>query len=172
MKRILLTIGSLGLVALLGTVTVGSVVHAQTSTPASASDTTLSKKDQFLNTLAGKLGVSADALQTAIDQTTDELGFGPGRFAERVRDRIQDRIDNHRERLLERRDLFQASAFLGISEDQLRIELQGGKLFIDVARGHGKTDDQIRAFLIERATAAIDERLQPGAGDSNTPASA
>jgi hypothetical protein len=160
MKRILLGVGTLGLVALLGITAVGGVVDAQTSTPTGTSDTTPSKKDQFLNTLAGKLGVSTDRLQTAIDQTTDDLGFGPGRFAERVRERIQDRIETHRDRVLDRRDLTQAATFLGIPEDQLRTELQSGKTFIDVAHDHGKTDDLLRAFLIECATATIDAHLQ------------
>jgi hypothetical protein len=172
MKRTLLAIGSLGLVALVGFTMIGSVVDAQTTTPSSASDTSTSKKDQFLSTLAGKLGVSTGTLQTAIEQTTDELGFGPGRFAERIRERIRDRIDIHRERVLDRRDLTQAAAFLGISEDQLRTELQNGKTFVAVARAHGKTNDQIRAFLIERATTAIDDRIQDATTGSSTPAGA
>ena len=171
MKRPLLAIGSLGLVALLGIIMIGGVVDAQTSTPSGTSDTAPSKKDQFLSTLAGKLGVSTDTLQTAIDQTTDELGYGPGRFAERIRERIQDRIEAHRDRVLDRRDLTQAAAFLGIPEDQLRTELQNGSTFIGVARNHGKTDDQIRAFLIERATAAIDDHIQGAPNNSTAPAS-
>jgi hypothetical protein len=159
MKRILLGIGSLGLAALLGITMVGGIAHAQPATPSGGTSTISTKKDQFLSNLAGKLGVSTDQLQTALDQTTAELGFGPGRFAERVRERIQDRIETHRDRVLDRRDLTQAANFLGIPEDQLRTELQGGKTFIKVARDHGKTNDQIRAFLIERATAAIDDHL-------------
>jgi hypothetical protein len=172
MKRFLLGIGSLGLVALLGITTVGGAVRAQTATPSDGTTTISMKKDQFLNTLAGKLGVSTDQLQTALAQTTDELGFGPGSFAERVRERIQDRLETHRDRVLDRRDLTQAADFLGIPEDQLRAELQGGKTFIEVARAHGKTDDQIRAFLIERATAAIDDHLETATDGSGAPTGA
>ena len=172
MKRTLLAIGSLGLVALLGITMVGGVVDAQTSTPSGNSNSVQSKKDQFLSTLAGKLGISPDTLQSAIAQTTDELGFGPGRFAERVRERIHGRIETHRDRVLGRADLSQAAAFLGIPEDQLRTELQSGSTFIDVARTHGKTDDQIRAFLIERATATIDEHLQAAPNNPTVPAGA
>lgn len=172
MKRIFLAIGSLGLVALLGITTVGGVVRAQTATPSGGTATIATKKDQFLSALAGKLGVSTDTLQTAIAQTTDELGFGPGRFAERVRERIQDRIETRRDRVLDRADLTQAASFLGVTEDQLKTELQGGKTFIDVARDHGKTDDQIRTFLVQRATEKIDERLQTTSGDATAPASA
>lgn len=160
MKRIILAIGSFGLVALLGITIAGGIVDAQTSGPAGTSATGTSKKDQFLSTLAGKLGVSTGTLQTAIEQTTGELGFGPGRFAERLRERIHDRIDIHRDRVIERIDLTQAAAFVGLTEDELQTELRNGKTFIEVARDHGKTTEDVRAFLIQQATAHIDERLQ------------
>lgn len=172
MKRFFLAIGSLGLVALLGITMLGHTAGAQNGTPASASTQVSSKEDTFLTTLAGKLGVSTDSLQSAITQTTDELGYGPGRFGERIRERIHDRIDNHRDRVIERRDLSQAAAFLGITEDQLKTELQNGEGFISVAREHGKTDDQIRTFLIDRASTAIDERLQAASDDATAPAGA
>jgi hypothetical protein len=167
MKRILAAAGSLGLVALLGITLVSQTVGAQTATPESTS-----KKDQFLSTLAGKLGVSTDTLQTAIEQTTDELGFGPARFAERLRERIQDRVQLHRDRLLDHMDLSQGAAFIGITEEQLKTELEHGDGFIAIARAHGKTDDQIRAFLIQRATEKIDQRLHSPSGDATAPASA
>ena len=116
----------------------------------------------------------------------EQLQVGPPRLAgalrrsgplgaaqlQRVRERIQGRIDAHRERVLGRADLTQAASFLGVTEDDLTTELQNGKTFIEVARDHGKTDDQIRTFLIERATETIDERLQISAGDATAPASA
>lgn len=160
MKRIALTIGSLGLAAMLGLTMIGGVVHAQTTTPDTSANTSNSKKDQFLTTVASKLGVTTSALETALQQTADELGFGPGRLGGRFRERIHDGNQHKRDQFVGRMDLAQAATFLSISEDQLKTELQSGKTFIEVAREHGKTDDQIRAFLIERATAAIDERLQ------------
>ncbi len=172
MKRILAAAGSLGLVALLGITVVSHTVGAQTATPAGTATESTSKKDQFLSTLAGKLGVSTDTLQTAIEQTTDDLGFGPGRFAERLRERIQGRVQQHRDRLLDHMDLSQGAAFIGITEDQLKTELENGDGFIAIAREHGKTDDQIRAFLIQRATEKIDERLQSPSDDATAPASA
>src|SRR5215212_2917400 len=87
MKWIHVAIGSLGLVALLGITVLANTALAQNGTPAGTADIT-SKKDTFLTTLAGKLGVSTDSLQSAIEQTTDELGYGPGRFGERLRERI------------------------------------------------------------------------------------
>lgn len=178
MHRHLKSIAGVGLVALLGVTMVGGVVDAQTNaTP--GSDTTVtgdktSKRDQFLTTLAGNLGVSVDELQSAFRQTVDEVGVGP--FGGRFKGLIQDRIDDRRERILERIDLSEGAAFIGITEDELRAELQSGKSPIEIAEAHGKTPDQIRAFLIQQATERIDARLAAAAEltnepDSTTPAS-
>ena len=56
-------------------------------------------------------------------------------------------------------DLADAATFLAITEDELKTELETGT-FLDIATSHGKTTDEVRAFLIEQATADIDERLQ------------
>ena len=83
MNRYLKSIGGVGLVALLGVTMVNGVVDAQTNgNPGTAvTGEKTSKRDQFLNTLAGNLDVSVEALQTAFHQTVDEVGFGPGRSA-------------------------------------------------------------------------------------------
>lgn len=162
MKRIVTVFGALGLATVMGITMIGGVVDAQTATPSDTGAST-SKKDQFLSTLAGKLGVTTDALQTAFEQTADELGFGPGRLGERLRERIQ----HHRDQIMDRIDVAPAATFLGISEDQLTRELQDEHSFIEVARNHGKTDDQIRTFLIERATERIDQRLQGATGEAS-----
>ena len=163
MNRYLKSIGGVGLVALLGVTMVNGVVDAQTNgTPGaetSVSSEKASKRDQFLNTLAGNLGVSVESLQTAFQQTVDEVGFGPGPFGGRFRGAIMDRLDERRERIIEHIDLSDGAAFLGITEDELRAELQSGKTPLDIAEEHGKTQDEIRDFLIQQATEQIDGRL-------------
>ena len=158
MNRYLKSIGGVGLVALLGVTMVSGVVDAQTNgTPGAGTTVTgerTSKRDQFLSTLAGNLGVSVETLQGAFQQTVDEVGFG-GRFG----GMIQDRIDDRRERIIENIDLTDGAAFLGITEDELRAELQSGKSPLEIAEEHGKTQDEIRAFLIQQATERIDARL-------------
>ncbi|MEZ4507642.1 MAG: hypothetical protein R2848_17755 [Thermomicrobiales bacterium] len=59
-------------------------------------------------------------------------------------------------------DMADAAIFLGITEDELRTELDGST-FLAVALAHGKTNDDVRAFLIQQATEQIDERLQAAA---------
>jgi hypothetical protein len=181
-KHVLLAIGSLALVALLGVTMVGrSGVDAQTDATPDASGTTAvggttgeekeSTRDAWLAALAAKLGVTPEELQTAIEETNDELGVsgllpggghrgapdgdGPGRGG-----------PGRASIILRNADLADVAAFLGITEDQLETELEDST-FLEVAEAHGKTTEEVRAFLIEQATAAIDERLQEAAEDTS-----
>jgi uncharacterized protein YidB (DUF937 family) len=52
--------------------------------------------------------------------------------------------------------------FLGITPAQLKTELQGGKSLADVATAHGKTRDDLKAFLTTQATAQIDKAVSAG----------
>lgn len=172
MKRILLAVGSLALVALLGVTMVDRSVDAQNSaTPtvpgASTADSgdKESRRDAYLAALAEKLGVSTEQLQTAIDETNEELGMGGLREWRRGGDgsrwdlpRFEER--GHLGRTLRWIDLAPAADFLGITEDELRDELKSGKRLLEIAADHGKTIDDVRAFLIQQATVAIDDFLQ------------
>lgn len=61
------------------------------------------------------------------------------------------------------RGLFGASAevadFLGITQDELRSELESGKSLAEVGEAHGKTRDELKAFILEQADEAIAERI-------------
>ncbi len=188
MKRVYLAIGSLALVALLGITLVGrSAVDAQdtatpdaSGTPAVGGTTETDKesaKDIYLAALAEKLGVTTEQLQTAIDETNDELGvdggFGGGMGGHRDSHRGGNGGPGSGENggvpgntpgksggsVLRGVDLAEAATFLGITEDELQTELKTGA-FLAIAENHGKTTDDVRAFLILQATAQIDERLQ------------
>jgi hypothetical protein len=167
MNRYLKSIGGVGLVALLGVTMVSGVVDAQTNgTPGAESSVNgekTSKRDRFVSAFADNLGVPVETLQTAFQQTVDEVGYGPGPFGGRFRGALMDRIDERRERMLEHIDLSDGAAFLGITEDELRAELQSGKSPLEIAEEHGKTQDEIRAFLIQQATEQIDARLAEAA---------
>lgn len=179
MKRVHLIIGSLALVALLGITMVSRSVEAQDTappeTPGASSvltDDKESARDTYLATLAENLGVTTEQLETALSETSDELDIG-GWMQGRIGSR-----DSHRDGFGSRRgaghffgrghigsilrniDLTPAADFLGITEDQLIDELRDGNRFIEIAAEHGKTSDDVRAFLIQRATVAIDEYLQ------------
>jgi hypothetical protein len=51
------------------------------------------------------------------------------------------------------------AAFLGVETSELTSELASGKDLLTIAVEHGKTPEELRAFLIEQATARIDAFL-------------
>ena len=73
------------MVALLGVTMVNGVVDAQSNgTPGAGTSATAEKapkRDQFISTLAGNLGVSVDTLQTSFQETVDEVGVAPDHSA-------------------------------------------------------------------------------------------
>jgi hypothetical protein len=190
-----LAIGSLALVALLGVTMISrSGVGAQDSatpdtsgTPAAGStndsDTTReSMKDTYLATLAEKLGITTDQLQSAIDETNTELGIdgafggmglggghrggndgsgwgGPNGADIEKGEQHDGNLPGKSGGMLRGVDIAEAATFLGITEDELKTELRTSA-FLQIAVNHGKTTDDVRAFLIQQATADIDERLQ------------
>lgn len=54
------------------------------------------------------------------------------------------------------------ATFLGIDETTLRTELQSGKTLAQEAEAHGKTRDQLKAFLTQEFNAKIDSEQQAG----------
>jgi hypothetical protein len=177
-------------VALLGITLVGrSAVDAQdtatpdaSGTPAVGGSTETDKesaKATYLATLAEKLGITTEELQTAIDAANDVLG-ADGWFGGVGGHRDSNRGGNSgpgsdendsqyggapgntpgkRGSVLRGVDPAEAATFLGITEDELKTELKTSA-FLQIAENHGKTTDDVRAFLILQATAQIDERLQ------------
>lgn len=172
MKRVLLTLGSLALVAMLGLTMLGwSPVDAQNSATPATGANQQPKRDAYIAALAEKLGVTTDQLQTAIDQTNQELGMGgmmTGRRDSHRGDhegrRGSGRSDEHgaMSGIMRGKNAAAAATFLGMTEDELRTELQRGKTFLEIAAAHGKTTDDVRAFLMQQAAVAIDTYLQNG----------
>lgn len=150
-----------------------------------------SAKDAYLAALAANLGITTDELEAAIDATNTELDVNghisvggsqqemPGKPGDS--NRPSGGHDGNRggngpsnngsnsgmgggsgRSILRGVTTADAAAFLGITEDELKTELDGSD-FLAVALAHGKTNDEVRAFLIEQATAQIDERLQAAA---------
>ena len=67
--------------------------------------------------------------------------------------------------------------FLGISVDDLRLELRQGMSLGEVAAAHGKSRDDLRAFLTEQVQDNLDAIIDAGAGtqtngDAGTPVDA
>ncbi len=185
MKRILLTIGSLALVAVLGVTMIGwSAVDAQNSTTpgagAAGGGNKQANHEAGLAALAEKLGVTTEQLQTAMDETRQELGMG-GMMNQRggahQGDHENGRVSGHSggngsmSGTMRGNNAAAAATFLGITEDQLRTEMESGQTFLEVAAAHGKTTDEVRAFMTQQAAGAVDSYLQNAeAGPATTPA--
>jgi transposase-like protein len=52
--------------------------------------------------------------------------------------------------------------FLGISSDQVKSEMQGGASLAEVAQAHGKSRDQLKAFITQEAEKRIQEAVTNG----------
>jgi uncharacterized protein YidB (DUF937 family) len=165
-------------VAATAAIGVGAGVMAQTPVP--GTDTGKSMVDR----VAEKLGISSDELSTAIESSAFEA------IDERVAagDLTQEQADALKERISELPDdaligpgghgfgrggpgghMFRAffveglADFLGITEDQLRTELQvDGATLASVAEAHGKSRDELKAFLTDGLKTRLDERVAAG----------
>jgi hypothetical protein len=108
-------------------------------------------REQFLNTLAGKLNVSADRLRQAMDETRRELG---------IPDRPRGGFGMHGGAGFGRA-LEVAARAVGISVEQLRQELPG-KTLADVARSHNVDPTTLANALKADANARIDQAAAAG----------
>jgi len=131
----------------------------------------------FLNDAAGRLGVTsakldaalkaaaidrvdaalaagritkpeADAMKAAINSGKLPLGVGPG---------LRDHGDMHGGKFLDA-----AATYLGLSEDQLRTQLESGKSLADVAKAQGKSVDGLKQAILSDAQAKLDQAVKDG----------
>ncbi len=175
MKKWLLALGAVAAVAVIG----AGAVMAQT--PGTDSGKT------FLDRVAAKLGIDtpklqnaikdarndqideavqkgdltqkqADALKQKLQQMPDrgEFGFGfghmkgPGPFGKGFGFDLKGAADK-------------LSGFLGVSQDQLRTELSAdGASLASVAQAHGKSRDDLKAFIKDTAKSTLDGGVKNG----------
>ena len=131
----------------------------------------------FLNDAAGRLGVTsakldaalkaaaidrvdaalaagritkpeADAMKAAINSGKLPLGVSPG---------LRDHGDMHGGRFLDA-----AATYLGLSQDQLRTQLESGKSLADVAKAQGKSVAGLKQAILSDAQAKLDQAVKDG----------
>ena len=132
----------------------GVVVFGQATTPAELTQ----RRDDWLKSVAGKLGVSTDKLQQAIQDANKESGLPapmltppmigggmPGTFAVRVMSPFQP-----------------AAQAIGITEDQLRTEQAAGKSLADVARAHNVDPTRVADAMKAQRRSEIDKAVSDG----------
>ena len=106
------------------------------------------RQQELIAAVAARLGIPADRLQQAMDQTRTELGMperGPGGGGDR---RMGGGLDA-------------AAQTLGIGVDQLRQELQG-KTLTQVAQAHNVDPTTVANALKTAANARIDQEAAAG----------
>jgi hypothetical protein len=144
-----------------GAVGVVGAQQAPTATPGPGVAQVQQRQDQFLSTLAGKLGVTVDRLRQALTDTKTELGMpgrGPGPFGGRGGPGGPGRPGFGR---VGGFHLDAVAQVLGITPEQLRQELPG-KSLTDVARAHNVDPARVATALKNEANTRIDQAVTNG----------
>jgi hypothetical protein len=111
------------------------------------------QQDKFVSTLAGKLGVTPDKLQQALKDTQQEVGPVPLLFG------APGGVGAQAFSISISSDVSTAAKVLGISEDQLRQELNG-KSLTDVAKAHNVDPQKVASALKAARTSELDQAAQ------------
>jgi hypothetical protein len=157
-----------GTAALLTVAGGGAAIAATQLSPKQESQT-------VLNDAANELGVSPSDLSAAIESALEkrvDAAVAAGRLTKEQGDDLKQRIESgefplfgfgpgpggfeHHEML---DGLDAAAAYLGLSEDELRTQLESGKSLADVAKAKGKSVDGLVAALVADAKKHLDEEV-------------
>jgi hypothetical protein len=141
-----------------------------------ASDSSPSEENQaILDYAAKKLGISpsklSDALKQALADRID-AAVAAGRLTKAEGDALKQRVNSDAFPLfggLHRGfghagfgSLDAAADYLGLTEAQLRSELEGGKTLAQVAQAHGKTTNGLIDALVAAAKKRLDQAVAAG----------
>lgn len=118
-------------------------------------------RQEFVQTLAAKLGVSVDTLRQALEQTRQEIGprnHGfPGPHMRKHAQQIARAV---------KIELTVAAQYLGITNEELRGELRAGKSLAQVATAKGKSVQG----LVDALASKVFERIDRAVADGKIPA--
>jgi len=142
-----------------------------------ASDSSRSEDNQaVLDDAAKRLGISPSKLTNALKQALADridAAVAAGRLTKDEGDALKQRVNSSAFPLfggLRRgfghfgfaRGLDAAADYLGLTETQLRSELQGGKTLAQVAQAHGKTANGLIDALVANAKTRLDQAVAAG----------
>ena len=148
---------------------------------AAVAATQLSPKQEsqaVLNDAANQLGVTPSelsaALKSALEKRVD-AAVAAGRITKAQGDEMKQRIESgdfplfgfgHGPGTFEHHEMFggldAAAAYLGLTEDQLRSQLESGKSLADVANAHGKSVGGLVQALVADAKKHLDDAVAEG----------
>jgi predicted DNA-binding protein (UPF0251 family) len=159
-----------GVAALLSAVGAGAAVAAsQDSSPSTESKAVIDDAAKQLGIPSSKL---SDALKKALSDRVD-AAVAAGRITKAEGDAAKARIQSNNFPLLGGLhegfghvgfigSLETAAGYIGITEAQLRTELEGGKSLAQVAQDHGKSVDGLIATLVAEAKKKLDDAVAAG----------
>lgn len=133
----------------------------------------------IVNDAARNLGVEPSRLSAAIKKALEDrvdAAVAAGRLTKQQGDELKQRIESGDFPLFAGpglgpgfgpahpffHGLDAAATYLGLSEDQLRTQLESGKTLAEIARAQGKSVDGLKAALLEDAQAKLDRAVQDG----------
>lgn len=134
-------------------------------------------KDNYLDTLAGNLGVSREDLDAALRQTGLDLldqAVADGRITEDEAAKIRERIESgeglfpffghhggFRHGFMVGAKLDDIASFLGVDLNVVTQGLQDGQSLAQIGEAHGKSRDELKGFMLSK----LDERLSQAVAD-------
>ena len=158
-----------GAAALLSAAGAGAAVAAsQDSSPSGESKAIIDDAAKQLGIPSSKL---SDALKKALSDRVD-AAVAAGRITKAESDALKQRITSsdfplfgglrHGFGHLAFGGLDAAAGYIGITEEQLRSELEGGKSLAQVATAHGKSVDGLVNALVAQAKSRLDNAVSAG----------
>lgn len=161
-----------------------SNVVQQVNPNQTGNDVRKAEQEAYLQSLAARLGISVDTLKTALKDTSlEKLAklVTDGKLTQAQADQIKTEIESGDHYffgfggmkggrgdhgghggMVGIHDNAALATFLGIGEAALRSELQSGKTLAAVAADHGKTRDQLKAFLTDQLSAELAQKVAGG----------
>jgi polyhydroxyalkanoate synthesis regulator phasin len=131
-----------------------------------------------VNDAAAQLGVQPQALSNALKKALEnrvDAAVADGRLTKEQGDALKQRIESGQAPLFELGggpgghdrgghlgDLDAAASYLGLTEDQLRTQLQSGKTLADVAKAQGKSVDGLTDALVAATKKDLDDAVADG----------
>jgi hypothetical protein len=158
-----------GAAALLAAAGGGVAIAASDSSPTQESQAVIDDAAKKLGVSSGKL---SDALKAALGDRVD-AAVAAGRITKAEGEALKQRINANDFPLFPGPGrgfehhgflgkLHAAADYLGVTEDQLRTELEGGKTLAQVAQAHGKTAAGVVDALVAAAKQHLDADVAAG----------
>lgn len=132
----------------------------------------------IVNDAAAQLGVQPQALSNALKKALEnrvDAAVADGRLTKEQGDALKQRIESGQAPLFglgggpgghhpggHFGDLDAAASYLGLTEDQLRTQLQSGKTLADVAKAQGKSVDGLIDALVAAVKKDLDDAVADG----------